>query len=195
VAPSRQRRCRATGAGERGNIVISHTTQQHGVVGGRGISKHPLNGSSGPGTGSASRGQLSRLSIGRIGLHARRCGQPERQMGGCAQQTAAEVSCGWWCLVERDTAADTHSPPPTPTAHRDGRRPPTIRSGPPEAAQSVTVSCGLGEGGWATIDRACSQPRRRCSSSRLCRPRRHGQACLLANKFSALIYAEPPLYH
>jgi hypothetical protein len=106
------------------------------------------------------------------------------------RQCVSRVSCR-----TRHGLQTAHSPPPT--AHRDGRCPPTIRSGPPEAATArpSDVSCGLGEGGWATIDRLRSQPRRRCSSSRLCRLRRHGQAQLLANKFSALIYAKPPLYH
>jgi hypothetical protein len=53
----------------------------------------------------------------------------------------------------------------------------------------------LGEGGWAIIDRRRSQPQLCRSSSRLCRPCSHGQAQLLANKFSALTYAKPPLYH
>jgi hypothetical protein len=65
-------------------MVISHTAERHGLYGVRIISKHPLNVSSGPGTGSRSHGQLSRLSIGRIGLQMPGGGaQAERQMGGC----------------------------------------------------------------------------------------------------------------
>jgi hypothetical protein len=195
VPPSRQRRRRATGAGERGNIVISHTTQQHGVVGGRDISKHPLNGSSGPGTGSASGGQLSRLSIGRIGVQIPGgVGSLKGNRGlRCAQQAAVCLAG----VLSNETRPPDSALAAAHCAPRDGRCPPTIRSGPPEAATArpCDVSCGLGEGGWATIDRLRSQPRRRCSSSRLCRLRRHGQAQLLANKFSALIYAKPPLYH
>jgi hypothetical protein len=131
VPPSRQRRRRATGAGERGNIVISHTTQQHGVVGGRDISKHPLNGSSGPGTGSASRGQLSRLSIGRIGLQIPGgVGSLNGKWERVPSRRPQRVSRGGCCLVERDTAADsalaaahTHCAPRRPLPAHDSQRP------------------------------------------------------------------------
>jgi hypothetical protein len=127
VPPSRQRRRRATGAGERGNIVISHTTQQHGVVGGRDISKHPLNGSSGPGTGSASGGQLSRLSIGRIGVQIPGGVGSLKGNGGlrCAQQ-AAVCLAGVLSNETRppDSAlAAAHCAPRRPLPAHDSQRP------------------------------------------------------------------------
>jgi hypothetical protein len=86
--------------------------------------------------------------------------QAERQMRGCvAGRRPCVVSSPQWCPVERDTG-DAHSALVAIAFarqhHRVSRRAPTIRSGPPEAAQHPPPHrrwCGLGEGGWATIDR------------------------------------------
>jgi hypothetical protein len=80
------------------------------VLGVGDISKHPLTVGRGPGTGSPSDGQLSRLSIGRIGLLLPGGG---RQMGACCQQTALRSAVVVVvCLVERDTDFAFLCPPP-----------------------------------------------------------------------------------
>jgi hypothetical protein len=192
-----------TGAGGRGNIVISHTRWRHGVVVGVGnISKHPLTVSSGPGTGSRSGGQLSRLSIGRIGLQL----PGGVDAGWTANGSVLPANGALWChrvsCRTRHGLASQHtrsSPLPSSSLAASARHPHCPRFAAALPRLRSTVSRGLGEGGWATIDRTgpppAGQPQRRRSSSRLCRPCSHGQALLLANKFSALIYAKPPLYH
>lgn len=110
-------------AGERGNIVISHTAKRHGLYGVRNISKHPVNVSSGPGTGSRFHGQLSRLSIGRIGLQLPGGGaQAEWQMRGCrCSKRLCVVSSPWWCLCRtRHGSSTLPTTVPSPTASPAG---------------------------------------------------------------------------
>lgn len=114
----------------------------------------------------------------------------QRETALCGRDGAlAAVSRG--VLVERDTAASGFLSPSTVTLLlRFAAARPRLLSARP-----------LGEGGWSgwllSIDgcAACSQPQLCRSSSRLCRPCSHGQALVLANKISAWIYAETPLYH
>jgi hypothetical protein len=156
VAPNRQRRCRATEPGERGNIVISHSGKRHGLYGVGNISKHPLNVSSGPGTGSRSHGQLSRLSIGRIGLQILSGGaQAERQMGGCR---CSKRHCVVVVPLSNKTRQQqsSHARPPQPKEPSSnctyrvthGRR---FAAALPRLL-SWSRGGGLGEGGWAIID-------------------------------------------
>jgi hypothetical protein len=128
-------------------MVISHTAKRHGLYGVRNISKRPLNVSSGPGTGSRSRGQLSRLSIGWIGSQTPSGdAQAERQMGGCRCSNRM-------CMVLLSLSNETqqhHSAHHTAIAyfHRVTRR----RRFAAALPRLLSWSCGLGEGGWAIID-------------------------------------------
>jgi hypothetical protein len=99
--------------------------------------------------------------------------------------------------VERDTAAPL-CPPHCRRLRVTRWEQATIRSGSPEAAQLDAGGVVSGRAdGLLSIHTvmAASQPELCRSSSRLCRPCSHGQGQLLANKFSALNYAKPPLYH
>jgi len=110
------------------------------------VLKHPVDVSSGPGTGSRSRGQLSLLSIGRIGLQIPGGGL---SLNGRWGHDIGAVWHGVWCcqtalvvvVLDRGTTASPQHPPRR-------RLSTATRSGRPEAAQLRRRPLPLGDGGW-----------------------------------------------
>jgi hypothetical protein len=137
-------------------------------------------------------GQLSTLSIGRIGLHPRRRAQAEWQMAVVVHVANGLVVFSLDKYATQDTTEGTACRRCVPRR----RQHTAIRSGRSEAARCRRLYChsGTADGHYRYRHAAPRRPTMSHAAPHL-EPCRHRLGQLLANIFSALSYADPPLYH